>query len=203
MVRKNYIAHNVRFYGVVKIGKNCVIEENVSIGVPTIKCSGYICQNSTTSSVVIGNNSVIRSGTLIYEGAKIGEHFYSGHNVLIRDNASLGKNVYVYPSTQIHSNVSIGNCCRISGWLGNNTILSDHVSSFGHLIHKYSQKISGVIESAPIIMENALIGWNAIIMGGVRVGAGASVGAGAVVTKDVMNNECVIGIPAKSASLEG
>lgn len=197
---KNYIANNVRFYGDVTIGKNCIIEDDVIIGIPTIKSNGDLFQNRTTSSVVIGNNSVIRSGTLIYECTKFGNNFYSGHNVLIRANSCLGENVYVYPSTQIHSNVSIGNCCRISGWIGNNTILHDHVSSFGQLIHKYSQKIGGVIEAAPIIMENALVGWNAIIIGGVIIGAGASVGAGAVVTKDVMKNECVMGIPAKSGS---
>ena len=194
---KNYIANNVRFYGNVTIGKNCIIEDDVVIGISTIKPNGDILKDGV-SSVIIASGSIIRSGTLIYEGTKIGENFYCGHNVLIRDNSCIGDNVYVYPSTQIHSNVCIGDCCRISGWIGNNTVVHDNVSSFGQLIHKYSKKIGGVIEAAPTIMENSLIGWNAIVIGGVVIGPDASVGAGSVVTKDVAENDSVMGVPARS-----
>ena len=45
--------------------------------------------------------------------------------------------------------------------------------------------------------NNVHIGWNAIVMGGVTIGNNVVIGAGAVVTKDVLDNSVVAGVPAK------
>ena len=48
-----------------------------------------------------------------------------------------------------------------------------------------------------VIKKNAWIGAGAIILPGVTVGENAIVAAGAVVTKDVLDNSIVAGVPAK------
>jgi acetyltransferase-like isoleucine patch superfamily enzyme len=48
-----------------------------------------------------------------------------------------------------------------------------------------------------VIKDNVWVGANAIILGGVTVGENCIIGAGAIVTKDVLPNSVVAGIPAK------
>jgi UDP-3-O-[3-hydroxymyristoyl] glucosamine N-acyltransferase len=59
------------------IGKDCVIQDDVIIG------------NSDKNSVIIGDNALIRSGSIIYSKVKIGNGFKTGHRALIRENSEL------------------------------------------------------------------------------------------------------------------
>jgi acetyltransferase-like isoleucine patch superfamily enzyme len=53
----------------------------------------------------------------------------------------------------------------------------------------------------PIILKKeSYIGTGAIILGGVTIGENSIVGAGAVVTKDVLENSTVAGVPARIIS---
>ena len=48
-----------------------------------------------------------------------------------------------------------------------------------------------------IVGNNVHIGWDAIIMPGVKIGNNCIIAAGTIVTKDVLDNSVVDGIPAK------
>jgi UDP-3-O-[3-hydroxymyristoyl] glucosamine N-acyltransferase len=61
----------------VFIGKGHVLQDNVILG------------NSDTDQVVIGDNALIRSGSIIYSKVKIGNGFRTGHNILIRENTEI------------------------------------------------------------------------------------------------------------------
>jgi acetyltransferase-like isoleucine patch superfamily enzyme len=63
-----------------------------------------------------------------------------------------------------------------------------------------SSDINNVKKSPVIIEDNAYIGAGAIILAGTTIGAKAVVGAGAVVTKNVLANSVVVGVPAKELS---
>ena len=54
-----------------------------------------------------------------------------------------------------------------------------------------------VVGGNTIIEDYATVGMNATIMPKVKIGKGSFIGAGAVVTKNVKENEIVIGNPAK------
>jgi maltose O-acetyltransferase len=61
-----------------------------------------------------------------------------------------------------------------------------------------AERRAGLHNVQPItIGDGAWIGARAVIMPGITIGAGAIVGAGAVVTKDVLPNTLVGGIPAR------
>ncbi len=69
-----------------------------------------------------------------------------------------------------------------------------------HPIEAYARRVhdKSKIESAPVrICEDVWIGANAIILKGVTIGARAVVAAGAVVTKDVLADTIVAGVPAR------
>ena len=53
---------------------------------------------------------------------------------------------------------------------------------------------------APVIQNGVLIGAGAVVLGKVMIGANAIIGANAVVTKDVLPDSIVIGVPAKELS---
>ena len=51
---------------------------------------------------------------------------------------------------------------------------------------------------APVIGDNVIINAGAIVIGGISIGDGAQIGAGSVVTKDVMQDTVVVGVPARA-----
>ncbi len=51
-------------------------------------------------------------------------------------------------------------------------------------------------ELIPVIEDNVWIGRNAVIVPGIKIGTGSIIGAGAIVTKDVLPNSIVGGVPA-------
>lgn len=55
----------------------------------------------------------------------------------------------------------------------------------------------------PTIGDNVYIGPGAKIIGAVHIGSNVAIGANAVVTKDVPNDACVAGVPARVLSMDG
>lgn len=175
----------------LNIAPSCVIEAGVVFGNTNYKDS------ETDKSIFVGNNGVIRSGTVMYHNTKAGSNFDCGHNVLIREGSIIGDNVYVYSGTQINKDVVIGDSCIISGYLGNGSVVESNVKMFGDLIHKHKNIYSPEHEPAPLIKSGAFVGWGAKVIGGVVIGENATIGAGAVVVGDVPPETTVVGIPAK------
>lgn len=70
----------------------------------------------------------------------------------------------------------------------------------GHdtLIRRYSALSRGVHISGHVTVgEQCFLGTGAVVLPGVSLGKGVVVGGGAVVTKDVLDDRTVMGIPAK------
>lgn len=175
----------------LKIAPSCMIEGGVVFGNTNYK------DVESDKSIFIGNNAIIRSGTVMYHNTKAGCNFDCGHNVLIREGSRIGDNVYVYSGTQINRDVIIGDNCIISGYLGNGSVVESNVKMFGDLIHKHENRFSSEHEPAPVIKSGAFVGWGAKVIGGVEIGENATVGAGAVVVGDVPPETTVVGVPAK------
>jgi acetyltransferase-like isoleucine patch superfamily enzyme len=179
------------------LGKNVVIQENVNIGNLPSNIEG---------KVEIGDDSIIRFGTIIYKNVKIGSKFKTGHYVLIRENTIIGDNVVVGTLSVIDGNTRIGNNVSIQTgvYIPINTIIEDDVFIGPHAIltnDKYminpqiypkKPELKG-----PIIRKGARIGAGAIILPGIEIGENSIVGAGSVVTKNVPPYSVVVGNPAR------
>lgn len=104
---------------------------------------------------------------------KVGDFFYSNHNMIITDGAKVtfGDNVFVAP-----------NCC---------------FTTAEHAIDPEMRK-AGVEIAKPItIGNNVWIGAGSTILAGVEIGDNTVIGAGSVVKKSIPSNVVAVGVPCK------
>ncbi|MFG1505551.1 DapH/DapD/GlmU-related protein [Halobacteriovorax sp. ZH5_bin.2] len=181
----------------VKLGKNVIIEDFCIIGAPPRgKAPGEL-------ETIIGDNSVIRSGTVIYAGNIIGSNFQTGNKANIRELNNIGNNVSIGTLSVIEHHVEISDNVRIhtqvfipefsilnsGAWVGPNVVFTNAKVP---LAPDAKNNLIG-----PTLMANARIGANSTLLPGVVIGENALVGAGSVVTKNVKPNTVVYGNPAK------
>jgi acetyltransferase-like isoleucine patch superfamily enzyme len=190
------ISDTAIIYPNVVLGKDVVIEDYCIIGLPFIGM-----ENDQTT--IIGDGSIIRSGTYIYAGNKIGKNFQTGNKVNIRELNKIGDNVSIGTLSVIEHNVKILNGVRIHSqafipeyttledgcWIGPNVVITNAL----YPLHPQAKDhLRGVH-----IKHNAKIGANATILPGIFIGANSLIGAGSVVTKNVEDNVIVAGNVAK------
>ncbi|MBA7473598.1 UDP-3-O-(3-hydroxymyristoyl)glucosamine N-acyltransferase [subsurface metagenome] len=183
------VGKDVIFYGRVNLGKGSIIQDNVVIG------------NNNEGEVNIGRKALIRSGSVIYSGVKIGDNFQSGHNVLIRESTEIGDDVLIGTNSVVDGNCIIGNRVKAQTnvYITAYTTIEDDaflgpccVTTNDKYMNYGSAQLKG-----PVIKRGARIGANSTILPGIVIGEEAVVGAGAVVTGDVAGKEIVVGVPAK------
>ena len=179
---------NVFFHGEVEIGEGSSIQDNVILG------------SEEGGKVKIGENALIRSGTVIYSGVEIGKNFRTGHNILIRENTMIGDDVLVGTNTVIDGDCRIGNEVSIQTnvYITRYTVVEKGVF-FGPCAVTLNDKYMkyGADLKGPVIKKGAKIGANSTIFPGIVIGERAVVGAGSVVTKEVKAGEVVAGNPAR------
>ncbi len=122
-------------------------------------------------------------GVVIYSGVWIAP----GRNLVVADNVDLAKDVLITTSGGVY----IGKRALIG--------YRTQIISANHSIPPIGQPfpISGDELAKVTIEDDVWIGANCIITPGVTVGEGAVVAAGSVVTKNVLPNSIVGGVPAK------
>lgn len=189
------ISANAVIYPNVEFGKNVVVEDFCVIGCPFRNCDG--------EKTVIGNNAIIRAGTVIYAGNRIGDNFQTGNKANIRELNQIGDNVSIGTLSVVEHHVTIANGVRIhtqvfvpeytvleeGAWLGPNVV----VTNARYPMHPNAKnELKGAH-----IHRNARIGANATILPAISIGENSLVGAGSVVTKDVPAGVIVAGNPAR------
>ena len=86
--------------------------------------------------LLLGEGSVVRSHTVLYEGSDIGADSQTGHHVLIREGTKSGPNLRIGSYSDIEGDCHIGDCARFHGYA--------HIgrgSRLGNFIHLYSLTI--------------------------------------------------------------
>ena len=190
------ISKSAVIYPNVRLGKNCVVEDFVIIGVPPREYKGEL-------ETLIGDNAVIRSHTVIYAGNKIGNNFQTGNKANIRELNEIGDDVSIGTLSVVEHHVIIGNGVRIhtQAFIPEFTILEDECWIGPNVVitnAKYPKSPTAKAELKGVhIMKYAIIGANSTLLPGIKIGEYALVGAGSVVTKDVSDRCVVAGNPAK------
>jgi dTDP-4-amino-4,6-dideoxygalactose transaminase/carbonic anhydrase/acetyltransferase-like protein (isoleucine patch superfamily) len=184
----------------VQLGRNVVIEEYAIVGYPPKgKEPGEL-------PTVIGDESVIRSHSVVYAGCVLGKGCHVAHGSVIREETTLGDGSSVGVGCIIEHHCRIGRNVRFQAEAGlcEYTIVEDDAwigprATFCNVYHPTCDRAKECL-AGPIIRRKAIIGANAVICPDVEVGEGALVGAGSVVTHAVENGAVVFGNPAKKIS---
>lgn len=225
-----HIGKNVLLGKNVVLGHNCIIEDNVSVGdnvyvdcntiVRNDVCIGdnsFIGANCIVGEywmdfcldhhyhkhpLTIGENAIIRSGSIIYAGSTIGANFQTGHQVTVREKTHIGDNVSVGTLSDIQGNCRIGNYVRMHSnvHIGQLSVIDDFVWIFPYVVLTNdptppSDNLVGVH-----VYPFAIIATGALIMPGIEIKSDSLVAAGTVVTKPVKKYEVVAGNPGKVIS---
>lgn len=186
-----YISPKVKLGKNVRIGHNCTLDGDITIGDNTI-----IWNNVTmVNRVRIGSNCEIQSGTVIghdgfgytedaHHNKTMVKHFGGvmiGDAVTILENCNISRGVIddteICSGTKIDAGVRVGHNC---------------------IIGKDSAFVTGtMIYGSCYFGQNSYVA-TSIIKNQTHVGDNAFVGMGAVVLKDVPAGETVVGNPAKT-----
>ena len=116
-------------------------------------------------------------GSTLHMGIK----FYETKNIIIGQDTIIGENSVLDGRDELR--------------IGNHVAIASEVMIYNSQ-HDQNDENFNAINKPVIIDDYVFIGPRAIILPGVKIGRGAIVGAGAVVTKDVLENTIVGGIPA-------
>ena len=120
---------------------------------------------------IISQFSRFLTGIEIHPNAKIGKNLFIDHGmgVVIGETSDIGDNVTIY-----------------------------HMVTLGGISPSIYSDDQRNTKRHPTLMDNVVVGSGAQILGPVVVGKNAKIGANAVVTKDVIENSVMVGIPAKN-----
>lgn len=190
------ISKTAIIYSNVELGKNVIVEDFCILGCPVRH------NQDSLDKTIIGDNSYIRSHTVIYQGAMIGNNFVTGNKANIREKVLIGDNVSIGTLSVVEHSVKIENDVRIhsqafipeytfigkKSWIGPNVVITN--SRYPNTKNS-KQELEGVK-----ILENSKIGANSTILPGVIIGKNSLVGAGSVVTKNIEENSISYGSPA-------
>ncbi|MCI8810217.1 MAG: hypothetical protein HFF84_08840 [Oscillibacter sp.] len=185
-----YISPKVKLGKNVRIGHNCTLDGDITIGDGTVIWNNV----SILNHVTIGKNCDIHSGAVIgHDGFGYTEDISHkktmvkhcggvviGDDVLISDNVCIARGTI--DDTVLGDGVKIDNLCHIA----HNCILEDNVALAGPCT------LAGSVH----IHKNGYLG-AAAIRNQICIGEDAFVGYGAIVVKDVAPGQTVVGNPAK------
>ncbi len=185
----------------VSIGDGTHVDSHSVLGAPT---ADYYADAGTHEAAPcsIGNNSVIRSHCVVYEGVTIGDDFQCGHHVTIREGTGIGVGVRVGTLCDLQPEVAIGNHVRLHSnvFAARSSVIEDLAWLFPYaLLLDDPHPPSDACTQGPTIRRFAVIGARATISAAVEVGEGALVGAASLVRQDVPADTVVVGVPARVA----
>lgn len=123
------IGENVCIGKNVKIGDNTIVHDNVTIldntvisnnciiGEPTVDYYDFH-EKYTNKQTVIGENSLIRSHTIVYCNNELKSGLVTGHHVTIREESRIGINCQIGSYSDIQGFCNIGDYCRFQSYVG-------------------------------------------------------------------------------------
>lgn len=187
----------------VRIGAFTIIHDNVEIGADTVidaYCEiGYPTPLADGLPLILGPGSKIRSHSVFYEGARLGEHLVTGHRVTVREKTVAGKYFQIGTLADIQGDCVIGDYVRFQSnvFVGQKSKLGNFVWVFPHVVLTNDPHPPSNVLLGCEIADFAAIAAMSVILPGVKVGERALVAANSLVSRDVAPDTVVGGSPAK------
>lgn len=183
-------------YPVAILGAGATLDPNVYVGYPTGR-------RIAERTLVVGEGATLRTGTVLYEGSRIGARLQTGHNVVIREENVIGDGVQIWSNSVIDYGCVIGNNVKIhSGcYIAQFTTIADDcflapgvmVANDIHPGCAFSKECM----KGPTLERGVQVGVNVTLLPYIRIGAFSLIGAGAVVVSDIPPYSVVVGNPGR------
>jgi UDP-3-O-[3-hydroxymyristoyl] glucosamine N-acyltransferase len=179
------IGHATTIHAGTVVGDGTTIGDFCSIGHPAAAAKG---------PARIGTGSTIRSHSVIYAGAELGERFECGHHVLVRAGARTGVNARVGSYSSLEGELEIGDYFRMQGHceIGPGTRIADFVWIFPQVVCTNDPLPPSHVLAPVTVGSGAAICTAAVLLPGCRLGEGAFVAAGAHVAGEVPAGRVVL-----------
>lgn len=224
------IGQDVRIGEGVTLGHNCIIEDHVTLGAGCYVDSNTLIRSGVTlgeDSLIgancilgeygmdfcqdrqphehplrIGASALIRSGSILYGGSVIGEHFQTGHQVTIREGTEIGNHVSVGTLSDIQGNCRLGNHVRLHSnvHIGQLSQVDDFVWIYPYVVLTNDPTPPSSEFAGVHVHPFAIVATGAIVMPGLDIGQDSLIGAGAIVTRSVRPYAVAVGNPAREVS---
>ncbi|WP_347489323.1 DapH/DapD/GlmU-related protein [Desulfoscipio sp. XC116] len=192
-----YIDYNVIIRDNVHIKRNTYIGARCILG--EYLADFYRDSKNKYHPLIVGEDSIIRSETILYGDSVIGDHFQTGHRVTIREKAIIGNNVRIGTLSDIQGHCIIEDYVNLHSnvHIGMKSVIKKYAWIFPYVVltndpNPPSEQLLGVT-----VNEYAVIATGSIILPGVDIGKDSLIAAGAIVTKDVPGMKVYGGNPAK------
>jgi len=188
---------NINIGANVFIGKNTILGNNVTIQ-NGCEIGNYVGDNDE-GSLIIGDNSLIRSQSIIYGGSSFGDNLITGHRVTVREGVKAGKNLQIGTLTDIQGSCIIGDFVRMHSnvHIGKHSKIGNFVWIFPYVVlandpHPPSDLYLGIL-----IKDFVVISTMTVILPGIIVEKDTLIGAKSLVSKNTCQGTLVAGNPAK------
>jgi UDP-2-acetamido-3-amino-2,3-dideoxy-glucuronate N-acetyltransferase len=156
-------------------------------------------RQSNTRRTVIGSGCWIGQHCVIGAGTVLGQGTVVDHGVLIEGNAEIGERVLLTHRALVAADAVIGDDCLIAGFVADGVSVGRNSRIFGSLIHRqlspnlpWDDPVAQ--EPAPIVEDDAFVGWSATVVGPSTIHRFAYVAAGATVTRSVPAGHVAFGV---------
>jgi acetyltransferase-like isoleucine patch superfamily enzyme len=183
-------------YPAAGLGAGTTLDPNTHLGYPTGR-------HIEDRSLVIGDSATVRTGTVIYEGSRIGSGLQTGHNVVIREENVIGDGVQIWSNSVVDYGCSIGHRVKIHSncYVAQFTVIEDDCFlapgvSIANDIHP-DCAFSKECMRGPVLERGVQVGVGVTLLPYIRIGAYSVIGSGAVVTTDIPPGSVVVGNPGR------
>ena len=200
------IGHHVVIHKGSKIGAHVRIDDNAVIGkLPMASRRSKMTQaGRELDPVVIGEDSIIGAGAIVYAGSTIGEGVLIADTASVREDVKIGDYTIIGRNVSIDNKVTIGARCKIQtdvyicaySEIGDDCFIAPCVAtSNDNYVGRWKERTK--YYKGVTVQNGGRIGLNATILPGKIIQSDGLVAAGSVVTKDVTEGIIVCGNPAK------
>jgi acetyltransferase-like isoleucine patch superfamily enzyme len=197
------VSENAEIGQNVTVGAFSIINENVVLGNDCVV--GAYCElglenyHTEGKPLVIGDNALIRSHSVLYANSIIGKNLQTGHRVTIREKSNIGVNFQIGTLGDIQGHCKIGEFvkCHSTVHIGHHSVVGNYVWIFPYVVltndpHPPSDVMMGVT-----LEDYSVIATMSVILPGVTIQSDTLIGAGSIVNKDVPKGRVFSGNPAK------
>jgi acetyltransferase-like isoleucine patch superfamily enzyme len=187
----------------VSIGPFTIVYENVVIGSGT-KIEGY-CEIgyptplAKNKPLIIGENSLIRSHSIFYQGSVFGAKLTTGHRVTVREKVKAGTHLQIGTLGDFQGDCLIGDHVRTQShvYISKQSTIGNFVWLYMSVVLTNDPHPPSTYTAGVTVEDYAVIATMSVVLPGVTIGEHSLVAARSLVTRNVPAHTVVGGSPAK------